>query len=74
MDRDDSRSIELTFAKYKKSMIYSALLLLFLFAVLAVVYLISSSNISREREMRQFAELGNMQASLISELNIVGTV
>ncbi len=73
MDRDAPQEVNLTYAKYKKSMVYSLLLLLFLSAVLAIVYLMSSGNISREREMRQYAELGNMQASLLAELNIVGT-
>ncbi|MCG9754620.1 sensor domain-containing diguanylate cyclase [Shewanella insulae] len=73
MDRDDSQEINLTYAKYKKSMLYSLLLLLFLSVVLAIVYMTSSSNISRDREMRQYAELGNMRASLLAELNIVGT-
>lgn len=73
MDRDAPQEAKLTYAKYKKSMLYSLLLLLFLSAVLSIVYLMTSSNISREREMRQYAELGNMQASLLTELNIVGT-
>ena len=32
----------------------------------------SSNNIAREREKRQYIELGNMQQSLAAELNIVG--
>ncbi|CAM4030293.1 sensor domain-containing diguanylate cyclase [Shewanella aquimarina] len=73
MYRDDHQEANLTSAKYKKSMLYSLLLLLFLSAVLAIVYLTSSNNIAKQREMRQYAELGNMQASLLAELNIVGT-
>ncbi|MFV7785071.1 MULTISPECIES: sensor domain-containing diguanylate cyclase [Shewanella] len=73
MDKYDPQSMNLTYTKYKKSLLYSLLLLLFLVAVLAIVYLMSSSNIARERGKRQYAELGNMRASLTAELSIVGT-
>ncbi|QYJ87948.1 sensor domain-containing diguanylate cyclase [Shewanella mesophila] len=72
MEITNSAKSHFTYTKYKRTFIYATLLLAFLFIVIAAVYVFSRHNMAREREVTQYAELANIQNSLVSELSIVG--
>lgn len=58
---------------YKRTVIYSALLLVFLLVVTGSIYVILSKDIIQNRQSEQFAEVDNIKKALISELTNITT-
>ncbi|OEG73001.1 diguanylate cyclase [Shewanella colwelliana] len=68
----DNVAAGVSYAKYKRGVIYSGLLVLFLLMVIGITYVVSMQSISHERENMQYTELAIIENSLVSELSIVG--
>lgn len=68
----NSERFSLKEKKRERGLLYVTLLLLFLSLVVAIIYAVLHQQIDQEREVKQYAELVNMQTKIITELSSVG--
>jgi len=68
----DSHSPKLKVKKRKRGVLYITLLLMFLMTVILIINAVINEQIRYKREVKQYAELADMQVNITSELHSVG--